>query len=166
MITRIRPSTHADLPEVMEMYDIARGFMRSNGNMSQWTDGYPSEALIASEIDAGHSFVCENEKGEIVGTFCFIIGDDPTYEIIYEGEWLNQEIYGAVHRIASAGKEKGVAEACFRWCFTQCRNVRVDTHRDNLVMLRLMEKLGFSYCGIIYVFKDEARLAYHKIVSC
>jgi hypothetical protein len=66
--------------------------------------------------DAGHSFVCENQEGELIGTFCFIIGDDPTYEKIYEGEWLNNDLYGTVHRIASSGKEKGIAEACFRWC--------------------------------------------------
>jgi len=162
MITRIRPTTHDDLPEVMEIYAIARDFMCSTGNVSQWTDGYPLVAFIKEEIDAGHSFVCENQEGELIGTFCFIIGDDPTYENIYEGEWLNNDLYGTVHRIASSGKEKGIAEACFRWCFLQCNNVRVDTHRDNRVMQRILKKLGFSYCGIIYVSNGTERLAYQR----
>ncbi|MEA4917574.1 GNAT family N-acetyltransferase [Proteiniphilum sp.] len=163
MITRIRPTTHEDLPEVMKMYDIARDFMRSNGNAIQWVDGYPSAAYITEEIEANHSFICENDKGELVGTFCFIIGDDPTYANIYGGKWLNNGLYGTIHRIASAGKEKGVAEACFRWCFTQCPNIRVDTHRDNRVMQRILEKLGFTYCGIIYVANGTARLAYQRL---
>lgn len=163
MIIRIRPTTHDDLPEVMEIYDIARNFMRCSGNALQWTEGYPSSVYITAEIDAGHSFVCENRDGELVGTFCFIIGDDPTYENIYEGEWLNNQLYGTVHRIASSGKEKGVAEACFRWCFTQCHNIRVDTHRDNLIMQRIFEKMGFNYCGIIYVANGTERLAYQRL---
>lgn len=165
MITRISPSTHADLPIVMEMYAVAREFMRSSGNASQWDSGYPSEQYIREEIDAGHSFVCENETGELVGTFCFIIGDDPTYANIYEGKWLNNDCYGTVHRIASAGKEKGVAEACFRWCFKQCRNIRVDTHRDNRVMQHILSKLDFTFCGIIYVLDGTERLAYQKTES-
>lgn len=164
MITRIRPTTHTDLPEVMEIYAIARDFMCRSGNASQWTDDYPSVQYIAEEIDAGHSFVCENQDRELVGTFCFIIGDEPTYGKIYEGEWLNRDLYGTIHRIASAGKEKGVAEACFRWCFTRCPNIRVDTHRDNRVMQRILEKLGFTYCGIIYVSNGTERLAYQKTV--
>ncbi|MDR0421926.1 MAG: GNAT family N-acetyltransferase [Proteiniphilum sp.] len=164
MITRIRPSTRDDLPEVMEIYAVARDFMRRSGNVSQWTGGYPPAEYIAGEIEAGHSFVCENRDGELVGTFCFIIGDDPTYGKIYEGEWLNHALYGTVHRIASAGKEKGVAETCFRWCFTRCLNIRVDTHRDNRVMQRILEKLGFTCCGIIHVADGTERLAYQKTV--
>ncbi len=163
MITRIRPTTHSDLPEVMEIYAIARDFMCRAGNATQWADGYPSTEYITSEIDAGHSFVCENQTGELVGTFCFIIGDDPTYEIIYEGKWLNNDLYGTVHRIASSGKEKGVAEACFRWCFMQCGNIRVDTHRDNRVMQQILGRLEFTYCGIIYVSNGTERLAYQRL---
>lgn len=165
MITRIRPTTHSDLPEVMEIYAIAHDFMCRAGNATQWADGYPSTEYIASEIDAGHSFVCENQTGELVGTFCFIIGDDPTYEIIYEGKWLNNDLYGTVHRIASSGKEKGVAEACFRWCFTQCGNIRVDTHRDNRVMRKILERQEFTYCGIIYVSNGTERLAYQRLME-
>ncbi len=162
MIARIRPTTHADLPEVMNIYAFAQGFMHRSGNPTQWPPGYPSAEHVAKDIDAAHSFVCENENGEIVATFCFILGDDPTYARIYEGAWLNRAPYGTVHRLASAGKEKGVAEACFRWCFAHCPNIRVDTHRDNRVMQHLFQKLGFTYCGIIYVANGTPRMAYQR----
>lgn len=166
MIACIRRTTETDLPEVMAMYAVARDFMRRNGNASQWVGGYPTEPFIREEIAAGHSFICENESGESVGTFCFIPGDDPTYRRIYEGEWLNSDPYASLHRIASSGKEKGVARACFEWCFEQCANIRVDTHRDNEVMRQILEKLGFSYCGIIYVSNGTERLAYQwSVVS-
>ena len=162
MIVIIRPTTEADLPEVMAMYAIAGDFMRQHGNATQWVGGYPSASFIREEIGAGHSFICENEWGVPVGTFCFIAGDDPTYSRIDEGEWLNNEPYASVHRIASSAKEKGVAKASFEWCFQQCPNIRVDTHRDNRVMQRILEALEFTYCGIIYVSNGTERLAYQK----
>ena len=78
----IRPTEIKDLPLVMEIYDYARAFMRATGNTTQWIDGYPSEALIRREIEESHSFACIDEQGEILGTFCFILGEDPTYEQI------------------------------------------------------------------------------------
>lgn len=65
----IRSTEIKDLPLVMEIYDYARAFMRATGNTTQWIDGYPSEVLIRQEIEDGHSFVCIDEQGEILGTF-------------------------------------------------------------------------------------------------
>ena len=63
----IRLTELKDLPLVMEIYDYARAFMRANGNATQWIDGYPSESFIRQEIEDGHSFVCTDEQGEILG---------------------------------------------------------------------------------------------------
>lgn len=164
MITNIRLTTYSDIPAVMEIYESAREFMRRTGNEGQWINGYPSQKLIEEEVRAGHSYVVENDKEVIAGTFCLIIGEDPTYLKIYEGEWLNNDEYGTIHRIASSGIEKGVAEACFNWSFTQINNVRVDTHRDNKVMQNILAKLDFKYCGIIYLLDGAERLAYQKVV--
>ena len=165
MVTNIRLTTLSDLPSVMKMYDVARKFMREHGNSGQWVNGYPTEDYIIEEIMAGHSFVCENENDELVGTFCYIFGEDPTYQEIYDGAWLNDKPYGAVHRIASFGKEKSIGEACFKWCFTQSPNIKVDTHRNNLIMQNLLQKLGFHYCGIIYLSDGSERLAYQKQIE-
>ena len=117
----IRSTELKELPLVMEIYDCARNFMRTTGNTTQWVNGYPSEAFIRQEIEEGHSFVCADEQGVISGTFCFILGDDPTYQHIYEGAWLNDEPYGVVHRLATNGIRKGVAAACLDWSFNGCR---------------------------------------------
>ncbi len=160
---RIRPSRPADLPALMRLYDHARQFMREHGNGGQWINGYPSEELIASEIAKGHSFACEDDEGEIVGTFCYIEGVDPTYLKIEDGQWLNDEPYATIHRMASSGKTKGVADACFQWSFRHCRNIRVDTHRDNLVMQNIAHKLGFTRCGIIHIADGSPRIAYQRV---
>lgn len=148
----------------MEIYDYARAFMRANGNATQWIDGYPSEALIRQEVEEEHSFVCIDEQEEIVGTFCFILGDDPTYLRIYDGAWLSDEPYGVIHRMATGGNRKGVAKACLDWCFERCGNIRVDTHRDNKVMQHILTKYGFQPCGIIFVKNGTERIAYQRII--
>ena len=162
MTTNIRLTTYSDLPLVMEIYETAREFMHRAGNINQWVNGYPSQKLIEDDIDAGHSFVVENNSGKIVGVFSFIIGEDPTYTKIYNCEWLNTDEYGTIHRIASSGIEKGVGEACVKWTFNQISNIRVDTHRDNKVMKNIFAKLHFKYGGIIYLLDGAERLAYHK----
>lgn len=159
----IRPTNCDDLPAVMSLYEYARNLMRQNGNFTQWINGYPSEDLIRTEIADGHSFVGVDEHGEIVVTFCLIIGEDPTYRVIYGGEWLNDEPYGVIHRMATSGKQKGVGELCFNWCLGRCKNVRVDTHRDNHAMQHILLKLGFVYCGIIHVADGTERLAFQKL---
>lgn len=162
MITRIRPTVMADLQEVMAIYAIAREHMCRTGNPTQWSDGYPAEFFIVEEIVAGHSFVCENEDNKLVGTFCLVHGEDSTYARIYEGQWLNDKPYATLHRIASSGIERNIARNCIDWCFTQHANIRVDTHRDNHIMQYMLQSMGFTYCGIIFVSNGSERLAYQK----
>lgn len=157
----IRRSTLNDLPRLMTIYATAKDFMRRNGNPHQWEDSYPSEELIRQEISQGNSFVCEDFSGEITATFCFSVGEDPTYARI-EGQWLNNASYGVIHRLASDGKVKGIARLCIGWCFERHPNLRADTHRDNLIMQKALEANGFRKCGIIYT-RESPRIAYQKI---
>lgn len=158
----IRVATPHDLKDLMAIFDYARRFMQANGNPNQWINGYPAEDFILQEIEDGHCYACESEDDEIVGTFCFIMGNDPTYTYIEDGEWLNEEPYAVIHRMASNGKVKGISDECLKWCFSQCKNIRVDTHHDNLVMQNILIKNGFKRCGIIYVKNGTPRIAFQK----
>jgi hypothetical protein len=42
-------------------------------------------------------------------------------------------------------------------------NIRIDTHRDNVPMLSLLDKSGFERCGIIYLKNGDERIAFQKI---
>ena len=81
---------------------------------------------------------------------------------IRDGQWINEEPYGVVHRITSDGSVKGAGSFCLQWAFLQCKNLKIDTHRDNVVMQNLLKKNGFQYCGIIHIRNGEERLAYQK----
>ena len=50
-----------------------------------------------------------------------------------------------------------------RFAFTMTDNIRIDTHRDNQTMRRLLARYGFIECGIIYLANGDERLAFQLI---
>ena len=158
----IRKAKTEEIDSIMEVFDAAKQFMRKTGNDTQWIDGYPSKEFILDNIRNEGLYVCLSDEEQLVGAFYFKIEDDRTYTKIYDGEWLNDKPYGVVHRIASNGKQKGIGDACLRWCFDQCGNIRVDTHRKNIVMQNVLHRNGYRQCGIIYVTNGTERLAFQK----
>lgn len=158
----IRKANPADMKRILDIYEYARGFMVKTGNPHQWArEGYPQKALLESDIEKGQLYVMEDRKG-IHGVFAFPIGPDPTYRIIKDGAWLNDNPYGTIHRIAGDGTVSGLLERCLSFCFTLTDTVRIDTHHDNKVMQHVIEKNGFTYCGIIFAADGSPRLAYQR----
>ena len=163
---KIRESGIEDIPAIMAIYEHARTFMAEHGNPNQWGPRkWPPEALIRADVAAGKSRVCVDEDDKVLGTFFYDCGTDvePTYRVIEGGAWRGGDNYGVVHRIASGGTQ-GVGSFCLNWAFEQCGHLRIDTHEDNKVMQSLLKKLGFEYCGIIYVTEDNyPRMAFEKM---
>ena len=157
----IRKTTYADVDAVAEIYENAKIFMRKNGNHDQWNLGYPNRDTVLEDIEAGVGYVCEDE-GEVVATFMFNIGDDKTYKIMYEGAWKNDRPYAVIHRVAVKKHGCGIIDFCFEECFKKYPNLKIDTHRDNIPMQRVLERNGFVYCGIIHIETGDERLAYQK----
>lgn len=136
--------------------------MRSHGNLSQWSDGYPSEEVIAYDIDRSNHYIGFDEAERVAVVFTFIIGEDPTYAIIEDGEWPDNNPYGTIHRMASTGIHKGMLSRCVDFCLEKCGTIRIDTHSDNLPMLKSINSLGFHRCGIIRVADGSPRIAFQK----
>ncbi len=155
----IRNAAPFDLNEILNIYAIARQFMRDTGNPNQWKNTNPTQETIEKDISDKNLYVlCDGE--DIHGVFAYIEGVDPTYNYI-EGKWLNDEPYSAVHRVASAGKSRGVLKQIMDYAISRTDNIRIDTHEDNKVMQHSLERLGFVRCGIIYLMNGEPRIAYH-----
>ena len=95
----IRRAEERDVADILRVYAAARAFMRRSGNHAQWTNGYPSEEIVRSDIARGISWVLENE-GHIAAVFALIPGDDPTYAHI-EGAWRDDSPYATIHRAGS-----------------------------------------------------------------
>lgn len=163
MSRRIRKAIPTDTESIMLVMEAAKRIMRSSGNMHQWTDGYPSEAVILSDMEKGGGYVVE-EYSRIVAYFAFLASPEPTYSKIYDGEWLDDvQPYHVVHRIASYPDAHGIFSSIMDYCFSIDSNIRIDTHRDNHIMQHVIKKYGFTYCGIIYLASGDERLAYQLI---
>ena len=164
---QIRKTTTADLPAVMQIYAEARQVMAETGNATQWGENHPPQHIIEEDIAAELSYVCETDYCEVVAVFYFDTTPDPTYAKI-DGAWINDEPYGVVHRIARTKKAqaKGAGAFCLDWCFSQIPNIRIDTHRANAPMLKLLDNLGYKYCGVICLDipgADGERLSFQKV---
>lgn len=157
----IRKASPAELPAVQQIFQRAREYMRANGNLRQWTNGYPQEEVILQDLNAGVCHVCE-EAGQILGVFSYFSGPDPTYGHIEDGAWPDDRPYGVIHRIAVTAHRKGVASFCYAWALSQCPVLRIDTHEDNIPMQNSLQKNGFTRCGIIYLANGDPRIAFHK----
>ena len=156
----IREARPIDITYIMQVMEAAKKIMRSTGNMHQWADGYPSEAVIISDMEKHGGYVIE-DAGRIVGYFAFLPSPEPTYSKIYDGEWLDDTLsYHVVHRIASYPDVHGIFSDVMDFCFSHDANIRIDTHKDNRIMQHNIEKHGFTYCGIIYLADGDERLAY------
>lgn len=156
----IRKALPEDIDRIMEIYALARKFMREHDNLNQWADGRPFRYDIEKDIEEKCSYVCVHHNS-VVGVMRYTVGDDPTYKKI-DGSWLGDRPYAVVHRIASSGDVKGTGEFMLRWALEQYDDIRIDTHEDNYVMRNLLNKLGFTCCGVIYLADGDPRLAFQK----
>lgn len=156
----IRKAIGEDLPEILKIYENARKFMAENGNPNQWGKTNPPQSVLERDVQLGQLYVVVREE-KICGVFAFIPGVDPTYGYI-DGAWRSDAPYAAIHRVASDGSGGILAEAvAFGW--EQIQHLRIDTHKDNWVMQRAIERAGFETCGIIYLENGDPRIAYEKI---
>lgn len=174
----IRHAKLEEMDSIMEVYSVAKKFMNAHGNEKQWAGSNAvSREKIQEMLEKKQLFVgvqeaelqaedalSHRQEEELQFVFAYIQGDDPTYKVITEGEWLNDESYGTIHRLASAGKQKGVLKQVTDWALKQERNIRIDTHHDNVVMQNALIKEGYKRCGIIYLANGDPRIAYQKVI--
>ena len=153
----IRLATISDYKRLLQIFEAAKQFMKNTGNPNQWSEDYPGVKFI-DEIKSGEVYVFD-EDNHIYGAFLLHIGIDKTYNYI-EGKWLNDNLYGTIHRVASDGSHKGLFVEMLDFCKTKVDDLRIDTHEDNKVMQKLILDNGFEYCGIIYIENGEPRRAY------
>ena len=160
-----------DLDVLMPIFDEARGTIAALG-IDQWQNGYPSRDVIADDIARERSYAVVRDG--IVGTFVIVDDGEPTYDNIYDGHWLTGDDnrgYIALHRVAVAVKSRGsgVPDEMMDFAANYAKvhgfsSLRIDTHHENVVMRRMLEKQGFHPCGVIYLQSGAARVAYEKVL--
>ena len=161
-----RQTREEDLQTIMAIIREVQTNFRLAG-IDQWQDGYPNEETFRADMQRGESYVLLKENA-VVATAMVSFRGEPTYEKI-DGAWLTDQAYVVVHRIAVQPSMRGqrLTDCIFKHVSQMCKEKgvtrqRIDTHADNSPMRRVIERHGYSYCGIIYVRGGAPRLAYEK----
>ena len=143
---KYRPANLSDLPAMMKMVEEAKEGFRTR-NINQWQKGEPNEQGLTEGIKKSVVHVLE-ENGEVLGMITVVPGPEADYAVI-DGSWLNDEPYFAFHRVcvSEVHKGKGLAGSLFSHSETfvkekGVRNIRIDTHPDNLSMQKALAKNG------------------------
>lgn len=161
---QIRPAVREDFPFILRVYERARAYMKETGNPTQWGDSWPTAKRLEKDLAEGLLYAV-TEGGHAVGFFAMMAGPEPTYLSIEQGAWLNDEPYLVLHRIASSGECRGVLNEILAFAESRTGNVRIDTHGNNRIMQHLLEKAGYTKCGIIHVEDGSPRIAYQKVTA-
>lgn len=155
----IRNAVLGDLPGLEGLYAGARAFMKRTGNPNQWGNTNPPMEVLERDIALGQLYVVEEDL-KIRGAFALIFGADPTYGYI-EGAWTQNGPYATIHRLAGDGSG-GVFVAAMEFAMERTAFLRIDTHADNALMHHLLQKHGFTRCGVIYLANGAPRIAYER----
>ncbi|MDQ8012749.1 MAG: GNAT family N-acetyltransferase [Flavobacterium nitrogenifigens] len=161
----LRKAVLSEIPVIWEILQDAIEQRRLDGS-TQWQDGYPNELSVKNDIENGNGYVLtENES--ILCYAAIMFDKDPAYENI-EGKWLTDGDYTVVHRVAVSklAKGKGIATKLFEKIEilsveNNIYSIKVDTNFDNVPMLKILDKLKYTYCGEVYL-RGSARKAFEK----
>ncbi|SCY67665.1 L-amino acid N-acyltransferase YncA [Flavobacterium anhuiense] len=161
----LRKANLSEIPQIWEILQDAIEQRRLDGS-TQWQDGYPNELSIKSDIENGYGYVFTEDES-ILAYAAIIFDKEPAYENI-EGKWLTDGDYTVVHRVAVSklAKGKGIATKLFQSIEglsveNNIYSIKVDANFDNTPMLKILDRLKYTYCGEVY-FRGSARKAFEK----
>ena len=164
---KFRKAEITDINTIWELLQRAILRRKEDGS-NQWQDGYPNLDVVKKDVDHGSGFVL-TDADIIVGYCAVMVNDEPEYANI-QGQWLTDDDFVAIHRVAISETYlgKGLAKkimlhveeyAVSNGIFS----IKADTNFDNIAMLKVFEKLGYIFCGEVY-FRNSPRKAYEKIL--
>ena len=158
----------AEITDISEIWIILQQAIkrRKNEGSDQWQDGYPNLEVVKNDIENNYGYVLTEAK-IIIGYSAILINDEPEY-INIDGKWLTNADFVVVHRIAISESHigKGLSKIIIEFIEDLARkinihSIKVDTNHDNFAMMKIFEKSGFTFCGIVH-FRGSPRRAYEK----
>jgi GNAT superfamily N-acetyltransferase len=163
----LRKASITELPIIWKILQQAIEQRRRDGS-EQWQNGYPNPQVVTHDIENGYGYVLV-DNDTIMAYAAIIFDIEPAYEDI-KGKWLSSGDYVVVHRVATADnvKGKGVATSLFKLIESlslehNVYSIKVDTNFDNIPMLKILDKLNYTYCGEV-MLSGAPRRAYEKII--
>jgi GNAT superfamily N-acetyltransferase len=163
-----RQARASEVPQIWTIIQQAI-LRRKNDGSQQWQDGYPNVDVIKQDITKGIGYVL-TDNNIVAGYAAILFNDEPAYEQL-KGTWLTNGDFAVVHRVAISDDYlgKGLAQKIFLFTEDLAKgnnifSIKVDTNFDNIPMLKILEKLGYTYCGEV-TFRGSFRKAYEKTLA-
>ena len=174
--TYLRQATNEDLPAIKKIITEAKTYLNQQG-IDQWQTGYPTDEDLETDVKFGITYVLIID-GKIAATAALHQGLDVSYLKIHDGEWINgvNGRYTAIHRIAMSSNFRGqhLSEKMMTGLITISsilgyKDIRIDTHPENLGMQHVITTNGFEKRGVIHMEEEEGeaspRYAYQLIIE-
>lgn len=168
MNIQFRLALASEIPQIWNILQQAIERRKIDGS-NQWQNGYPNPESIRQDIAKNVGYVL-TEGEQVIAYGAVLINDEPAYADII-GKWLTNDDFVVVHRVAIAETHlgKGLIQKMFAYIEDFARenniySIKVDTNFDNQAMLRIMEKLEYSYCGEVSM-GGSPRKAFEKVLE-
>ncbi|SHH77514.1 GNAT family N-acetyltransferase [Clostridium grantii] len=166
----LRKSREVDIDNIIKIIKQAQLALKEQG-IDQWQNNYPNKETIIKDIQDDFAYVLLKDSN-IVGTVALSFDGEKTYESIFEGQWITDDKYAVIHRLAvdNAYKGIGISSQILKEIEQVCvskkiNSIKVDTHEKNIAMQKMLKKNNFEYCGIIYLEDNSKRIAFEKIIG-
>ena len=166
MTATFRAATPDDFDDILGIIGDAQESLRSRG-INQWQNGYPNRQSFINDFNNGVGFVTVI-NGKAIAYAAIIFTSEAAYANLEDGQWLSDSPYVVVHRLCVKKEHtgSGIAAQMMQHAIDMALergiySFRIDTHPDNQFMLNMLEKFGFTRCGIIRYF-DGIRIAFEK----
>ena len=167
---KLLKATEADISGIINIIKQAQAYFNEKG-INQWQDNYPNLETVKSDVRNKNGYVLLKDN-TVVGTVVVTFDADNNYKSIYNGEWITNNQYAVIHRLAIDSNFKGLGLSSLIINYIEkmslkkrIKSIKIDTHKDNISMIKLLEKNGFKYCGIIYLEDKSKRIAFEKTLK-
>ncbi|MGN0775184.1 MAG: GNAT family N-acetyltransferase [Candidatus Ventricola sp.] len=138
--------------DVQGVYALYHALMDAPG--CTWSEDYPSQELVESDVEGGKTLVLREPSGQIAAAIALLAPEDePEYDEL--ASWDETVMRWAIlSRLGVAKAHQGKGLACFMLSAAMdaartegCDGVRFLVARRNLIAQRSYSKLGFDICG-------------------
>lgn len=167
-MNKLSKATLNDFHSIWNIILYAKETRKTEGS-TQWQDGYPNENTIKQDIINHNAYIIK-KYNDILAYVAIIFDKEKAYENI-EGNWISNYNYTTVHRMAISENAKGLGLGTIIMKEVEdisknnnIFSIRIDTNYDNKPMLRIIEKLNYTFCGYVY-YRNSQRMAFEKVLK-
>ena len=162
---KLRKAKPNDIDRILEISKEAIEYQKENNN-TQWNEKYLNKEIIERDIEKQQGYVIEYDKN-IVAYGVLEHGINNTYINPIEGKIENNDIYSSIHRVMVAKEfmNKNIATSLIeKLVRISIRDsyfrILIDTKKENVNMLKVIEKSKFKYIATIILEDKTKRLVF------